>query len=479
MRLSVRTFFVIAATLIVVAGVTGRLRPVFVADTPSYVDYPIDSLDAALRNIRTPGYPVLLRISGALGGNTIVPWVQTLLHAVAAWALWRELRCWSVEFFPSLAAALALGLGCTFMDNVAVIATDAPAASIGALAAIAMMRWHRRGQRWSDAIFVALFSIVAISLRPAYLALAPWTLVCGMMLRFAPSRPSTSNPWSSNSWSSSAWSWIAMPGLVTAAVLAWMTLRLIVVGDFGVLPFGHQNLAGITVQLVSDDELRSLDRYDDRYDDSQNDRPSDRQNQSQNDGLATLIIAQRDRYLADGNRFFDGDPGATMTMENRWNDMIYQVVVPAAKEIHGDDAIANHDAIKQLNQQIVRRYPFRYVRWLLLAARRAAWAIAADIVMHPIFLTGLGLAITRETWLLWRGLAVESTTAILRPMAQSTERGTSMLFLVGGAYAIIQVGFIIMTSPPLGRFADAAAIFVPAWVAAKLVQRYWIASPNA
>jgi hypothetical protein len=28
-----------------------------------------------------------------------------------------------------------------------------------------------------------------------------------------------------------------------------------------------------------------------------------------------------------------------------------------------------------------------------------------------------------------------------------------------------------LTSPPLGRFADAAAIFVPAWIAVKMVQR--------
>lgn len=433
-------FAVIAATLLLVAGITGRLQPTVVPDTPSYVNYPFDSLDAALRSIRTPGYPLMLRLSGALGGNAFMPWLQVLLHAVAAWALWREMRRWSVAFSPSFAAAIAVGLGCTFMDNVAVIATDAPAASIGVLAAVAMIRWHRRGQRWSDALFVALLSVAAISLRPAYLALAPWTLLCGAMLRFAPSRSSTP---------AASWSWITMPGLITIAIVGWMTLRLVVVGDFGVLPFGHQNLAGITVQLVSDDELRLIDGPD--------------------GNLASEILDQRDRRIADGYRFYEGDPAATMTMEGRWNDMIYQIVVPAAKKLHGDDAITNHNAIKELNQQIVRRYPFRYARWLLLAARRSAWAIAADIVMHPIFLCGFGLALAWEAWLLWHGVPL--------PNGVSTERGTAMLFLVGGSYAVVQVAFIILTSPPLGRFADAAAIFVPAWIAAKLVQRYTFRPP--
>jgi hypothetical protein len=461
MRRDVGVLLVLAGMLALVAAATGRLQPNIVADTPSYVDYPWHSFDAALRSIRTPGYPAMLRLSGAWGGNQAMPWMHVLLHAVASWALWRELVRWSVGFWPSFAAAIAVGLGCTFMDHVATVATDAPAASLGVLAAVAMMRWHRKGQRWSGAVWVAGLSVLAIALRPAYLALAPWTFLCGAMLRFSPAQ--TGKP-------VAAWSWIAMPGLITAAVIAWMTLRLVVVSDFGVLPFGHQNLAGITVQLVSDDELRSIEG------------PSNE--------LASQIIVQRQRRIDDGFRFVDGDPGATMTLEGRWNDMIYQVVVPAAKALHGDDTIANHNAIQELNAEIVRRYPLRYVRWLLLATRRAAWAIAADIVMHPIFLSVIALAVAWESQRLWRGVhghasAVAEqtsttemgtteigTTEMGTTEMGTTEMGTAMLFLVGGSYAVVQVAFVILTSPPLGRFADAAAIFIPAWIACKLVQRY-------
>ncbi len=435
MRRSALTFAAIVCVMIAVAASTGRLVPNVVADTPSYVHYPSDSFDAALRSGRTPGYPAMLWFSGAIGGNAAIPCMQLVLHAIAAWALWRELCRWSVAFWPSFAAAMAIGLGCTFMDNVSTIATDAPAASIGVLAAVAMMRWHRKGQRWTDATFVAALSVLAISLRPAYLALVPWTLLCGAMLRFASASRKTSVK---------KWSWLATPTLITVVVVAWMTLRLVVVDDFGVLPFGHQNLAGVTVQLVSDDELMAVDE------------PSRK--------LASEIIAQRDRRIAEGFRFIEGDPTATMTMEGRWNDVIYQVVVPASRTIHGDDMIANHNAIKALNKEIIGRYPLRYARWLLLTARRAAWAIAADIVMHPIFLLAIAITLAWQAFLYWHGVLIGRST--------QTEHGTATLFLVGGSYAVVQVGFIILTSPPLGRFADAAAIFVPAWIAAKVVQRY-------
>ena len=43
--------------------------------------------------------------------------------------------------------------------------------------------------------------------------------------------------------------------LALAPMLGWMSVRYVTVGDFAIAPFGHQNLAGVLVQLVSDDEL--------------------------------------------------------------------------------------------------------------------------------------------------------------------------------------------------------------------------------
>ncbi len=423
--------FLLVASMLGLAVASGRLEPHYVDDSSSYVNYPFDSLDAALRSVRTPGYPLLVKSVSKVAGIGAMPWFQLVLHAIASWWLCVELRRWGTPTAPAIGAMLAVAFGCTFMDNVSIIATDGPAASLGLMSGIAMLRWVRVGQTITAAAWIALFTVLAITLRPAYLALAPWTLICGLMLQRCAFAPVSHRP---------AVYVIVAPALITIAVVAWMSLRAAVVGDFAVLPFGHQNLAGITVQIVSDDELLATS--------------------GESAKLAAEIIRERDRIIAEGFRFNEGDPSATMTIEGRWNDIIYQVVVPAVRKIHGDDTIVNHRAIAALNRDIISRYPMRYVRWLSLAARRAAWGIAADIVMHPLFLIAIAVSLCLEWVRTMRG----SFTA-----SRGDDRGLSALFVVAFTYVVIQTGFVILTSPPLGRFADATAIMVPAWIAARAV----------
>ncbi|TWU60750.1 hypothetical protein Poly51_10310 [Rubripirellula tenax] len=416
------------------AGLTGRLQPHSVDDTPSYVNYSFDSLDAVLRDTRTPGYPFMIRSIMSLVGVGAIPWVQIALHAVASWTLWIELRRWRVALAAASAAALAVALGCTFMDHVSTIATDAPGASIGVMSAVAMMRWARLGQTARAAIPIAVLALLAISFRPAYLALAPWMVLVGLVLRYAPiTRDSVKH----------RFGWMVAPAIVAVGLISWIGLRGWGVGDFGILPFGHQNLAGITIQLVSDDELIATE--------------------GRAGELAAEIIRWRDAKIDEGFRFTDGDPASTMTIEGRWNDLIYQTVTPAAMKLHGTDTITNHNAIAELNRDIIKRYPLRYVKWIAMAARRAAWASTADIVMHPIFLLAIGLAVCWQTFRLLTASPI---------IPAGFEPGLAMLFLVGLSYFVVQIGFVILTSPPLGRFADAAAIFIPAWIAARVVTAF-------
>jgi hypothetical protein len=46
------------------------------------------------------------------------------------------------------------------------------------------------------------------------------------------------------------------------------------------------------------------------------------------------------------------------------------------------------------------------------------------------------------------------------------------LSIVAWTYMITKLGFVILTSPPIGRFSDAAAIFIPAWLAVVFL-RWW------
>jgi len=337
---------------IALAALTGRLEPVRVNDSASYQEYSFASFDSMARSIRTPGYPAWLKLITGSFGIAAVPVCQVILHATASWWLWIELRRWEMSFGAALAAALAVGVGCTPTDHVSTISSDALGASVGVMTATATLRAIRLGGSVVNCLSPALLAATAISIRPAYLFLLVWLpgAVILLMIR--------------RGYQVIRFVRTAMVTLLLVAlpVAGWMAARYISVGEFGIAPFGHQNLAGILVQLVSEDELRQLGE------------------------LGGAIADRKESYLAGLGDPVDLDPTATMTIDARWDAMTYFVVIPAAVEVVGNDSITAHRAIARLNRLIILRWPDRYLVWIAKAIRRGAWAIAADIAMHPVFL---------------------------------------------------------------------------------------------
>ena len=124
-----------------------------------------------------------------------------------------------------------------------------------------------------------VLSVMTIFLRPAYLFLIPWLWTAGALLQRS----------NGLTWRRAIKTSLILPLLTMIPLLGWMTLRYFVVNDFGVLSFGHQNLGGILVQLVSDDELNNLDE------------------------MGRAVVAQKQSYVNSGGKFAEGPSGATMT----------------------------------------------------------------------------------------------------------------------------------------------------------------------
>ena len=415
---------------IAIAWLSGRLEPVLVPDTPGYQEYNFASLTEMCRSIRTPGYPAWLKIIASTLELALVPMMQVVVHATATWWLWFELRRWGMARSQAVIAALAVGIGCTAMDQINVIASDALAASFGVMTVVATMRWARLGGSVSGLWLPALLAVIAIAIRPAYLFLPLWLLVGGACLhRRAGMR-----------WSDAIRAATMAALLVVVPIFGWSAVRYATAGDFAIAPFGHQNMGGVLVQLVSEDELNDLGE------------------------LGQAVATRKRDYIGSLGQAADDDPRATMTIDARWDAMTYEVVIPAAGEVAGQDVIESHRAIRALNRSIVLNWPGRYVIWIAKAFRRGAWSIAADIVMHPIFLLMIALAMVL---VLERSLDGEpSLPAIPRSGALDA------LAIVAITYLILKLGFVSLTSPPIGRFGDAAAIFLPALAAAGFVRWY-------
>ncbi|OYP28979.1 hypothetical protein [Rhodopirellula sp. MGV] len=447
---------VLLAIALTGAALTGRLTVHQVNDSPSYLLYPFDSLEQSLLSIRPPVYPVFLRLVTATVGISWVPALQVILHAFASAFLTEELIRRGLSIRQSLLAGIVVLIGCTAADNLSTISTDAPAASLGVFTATWLLRLQRCGGV-AAGVACGLFAFTCILMRPAYLFLIPWLPVTGWLVarcdrnRTLPQVSTSRLGKGANRWSGA---FVAIG--VTFGVLLWMTLRLVVVNDFAVLPFGHQNLSAIAAQLVSTDEMRLIAK--------DSDPPT-----------AKLLVAVADRLDQSGLVLPQSKRSSlpTLTLENQWGEINYGIIWPEAKRVisssDGADAglsrdvaprIREHRLIGEFNRAILSDAPIAYAKWIALAVRRAVWGTFANLAMHPPFLAVVVGVLFAIVW-----VAATGRTLVARELPQ----GWYAFAVVSISYLVFKVGFIVLTSPPIGRFADAAAIFLPALIGSYLL----------
>ncbi|QEF99938.1 hypothetical protein Mal15_40050 [Stieleria maiorica] len=438
---------------VAVAAISGRLAMHMVNDTPSYVDYPLGSLTDALLSIRTPGYPVFLAVVSATVGLSWVPLLQVLLHATASWSFTEALHRRGMPLRSAGAAGGCILVGCTAADHISTISTDAPAASLGVITASLLMnacRTRSATQTVACAIACAVVAIITIFVRPAYLFLVPWIAVTGWLLfdrGAVVTADADADDGADATVAPSRLLGLKIACAVGIVVVGWMFIRKLVVSDFAIAPFGHQNLSAVLVQTVPAETLRNL--------------PGE---------SAELGRRVADELTRRGFQLPDPSGGSlpTLTIEQQWGQINYGIVWPLAREVDAKKDASNplapevrvHRQIGTLNRAILSQSPTGYLRWLLLAVRRSVWGTAANIAMHPIFLPTVLLGLL---WLLVKVVRQPAIGPIELPA------GWNAFAIVAITYAVFSIGFVILTSPPLGRFADAGAIFLPGLVASVVV----------
>ncbi|MEM9364608.1 MAG: hypothetical protein AAGD07_01345 [Planctomycetota bacterium] len=429
---------------------TGGLTPTVVPDSWSYVEYPWGDAAAMARSIRTPGYPLVLRLCGATsmndtGGLSLVCWIQALLHVLVCQLFALECRRWCVPAWVAQVLAVILILGNTAWHHLTTVASDSLAFSVGVLSVATVLRlWRLSGYR--SAVALGGLVTLAIAIRPAYLSLLMWTPAMVLLQpRGTAVRPTSTRRRQAG----------VVLGIPFVWLLCWCGFRGVVAGDFGLLPFGHQNLAGVTVQLVDNEELERLLP------------PADTIARKVAGIRAEMTEPHADAGGMTISDPFDSRPRPPATrrassatdLENRWDVMTYSVVIPAAAAVTDGDIIEQHRALSQLNRAIITTYPQRYLRWWLLGVRRGIWGSVANVVMHPVFLVAFlclaGLCFLRSLGITrWKGN---------RPRAFSASPLSNALAVLALSYALMGISFVALTSPPIGRFADAAFAFVPVW----------------
>ena len=412
---------------------TGRFHAETTNDTLSYTEYPFHSVDSALRNMRTPGYPLFLKlVKTATGSYDAVPVLHFLVYCgavlVVYWGLIAVVR-------SSVCAALIAGSLLTMNIlwlYIQAIATDTFAAAIGLCAIGFVLRagYSAQIRNWMLAGLV-LSTTIAWLIRPAYLFLVPAVPVLVMLLRI---RNATIEQLEFRGIVRSG---LKLAMLVCLPVLFWCLIRFCMVNDFGVVAFGGYNFVGIAGQFLEPGQIEML--------------PSDLR------PLARQAIYYRDQLPQDAIAMRDADPLNYLRIENNYDVTIWQIYSPAATDLYGDDASFANAQLKRIAAEIVWNSPRNYLIWLVKAFRHGVFKIVSDFVLNPF---GLLLTLT---------VAV----AAIGQLACGRQRGTDCpsnplqhaagtLFVAAFIYAAFSLILTILVCPPLGRMTDASAVlFMP------------------
>ena len=433
----------------------GKFSPVSVGDTPDYTGFPLGDPAAALSHPRTFGYPLLLAIAGLFAPSyQAAPLLDFVVHVVAVAVFWLGLRQIMRSPWTSMAVACSLLYSNILLRYGNNLAADSLASSL----AIATLGWllvtlFARRQRASYWCLLALGVFACYQVRPAYLFMIPLAPMLALALWWLvrPNLPPRRE-----------WCSLLMKLLLVVALpyLAFCSLRWAVVDHFSVVSFGGNNFAAITCMFVDEADVRRL--------------PEDLQ------PLAEAIVLRRHEVAAQ-------DPGYTaeatrryMQIEVPFDTNINAVCVAATREVYGEKWLDGDRALWRFAAAVIREKPTYYGVWLVKAFIRGIYMIVSEYIMNPIYLL-----------LLVALAAFHAASVILRKRAPGTAGQAdpdlfveiNALWILAAGFALAKVLLVVITSPALGRFMDAAGVFLACVLVRALANRvilcrHYLAAPS-
>ena len=421
----------------------GWFGPVSVGDTSDYVEFPFGSFTEALRHPRTFGYPLFLQTGGILTPSYgAIPLLGLIVHVLSVYVFWRGLnRVFQSEWTSMLTASSLLYSNILFRygNNLAAdrLASSLAIATLGWLF-LALFNDRRRYDYWC---LLALGIFMTYQVRPAYLFLIPLMPTLGISLYWLVTPASTHRR---------AW-WALTLGLILVVAvpyLAYCSVRWAAVGSFSLVSFGGNNAAAVTCMFLSEDDVKTL--------------PSDVQ------PLAGAVMERRKGVAEKDTGYTAGATRRYMEIETPFDVNLCDVCIPAAKEVHGDDWPKVNRSLWRLASTIVAEKSNYYAVWLAKAFIRGVYMIVSEYIMNPVcFLLLFALAATHACSVVLRKRA--------GPISSDVEPAffieINTLWVLALSFALASLLLVILTSPALGRFMDAAGVFLACVLARTLVNR--------
>lgn len=431
---SPRAWFLLQwAVLGVAIALSGRLSPVRVPDTASYEAFSFASWHDALSAPRTLGYPLYLRLTGWLDrAQRLAPAGHFLLQGLAVCVMWRALAAWGWSAWSGLIVASSLFYTNVFLRYVHTLAPDCLAASCAIAATGGLLLVVARPRRPRNWVLLTVMVLGTYQLRPAYLFVPLLMPALGGALHWlwadGPRRAVRSAALAA-----------ALGVACGAPLLAFALLRFWIVGQFGPVAFGGISVAGVVSSFVT---AADVDRM-----------PAAVQ------PLAGAI-ARRRQWQAARTPGFPAQPTSSyMAMEGQFDASAWEVCVPAARAQCGEDWPAINRGLLEYAAAVIRCRPGAYGNWLAKAFVRGWYMIVSELIMNPLDLTAMLLLCALQAVLVVR--LKRSPAPVPRRLPDRSFWEFNTLALISLSFAFAKVVFVMLTTPPLGRFMDAAGMFLP------------------
>lgn len=408
-----------------------RFQPVVEPDFDSYRNYDWSTWTAVLSNVRTFGYPLFVTCVCAVSDHPrAIPLAHWLTLVFAAFLLQAGLTAAGMRRGVALACAATLLLDRAMLRFGNHVIADSVAGSLAVAATGSFLATLApRFSRWGWCA-LTLLTFLSYQCRPAYLCLIPlWPLLGGGLAALLLDRDAT---------------WKALVRRISSYALAtgapfvlFCTLRWAIVGHWGLVSFGGYNLIGIVGQFLDPATAAAL--------------PADLQ-----------PLAQRMLQRASQIEHYER-PTNFHELEQRYNPTVWQIAVPAAIEIHGDDPVKVNTDLSRLGRELLLRHPGQYARSLVWNGVHAIqWTVILTVTDKGTQLLCL-LCLVVHAWSLWRG--PRGTGRPYPERCAIRYRESHLLFWTAASFAAAKISLVMLVEPTMERYMTGAMTLLPCAIA--------------
>lgn len=412
---------------------TGQFRANVVPDTRGYVEFPFDSLSAALEHPRTIGYPLFLRCVALIRPTPHgVPLAQFIVHVACVIGFWFGIRTIITSPWTSMAAGSSLLYSNVVLRYTSCIAPDSLASSLSIATIGALLLAVKNPESMWRWLLLAAGIFITYQLRPAYLFLVPLIPALGLALSWllGTRRTDQQPPYR-----------LPLFQLVAAALIPlflFCTAKWLMIGNFSLVSFGGNNFAGVVTRFLDRETVSEL--------------PDDLQ------PLADEVLRQRGLAAKRHADFSDGVTRSYFEIERGFDIETWAVCVPASQEVYGDDWRQQNRGLADLSKAIVRARPADYGIWLVKALVRGVYMITSEMVTNPVYFLLLGALLLLHAGYVVRRCRTTSVASIDSNDEYFLQ--INALWLIAISFALLKILAVIVTTPPLGRFMDAGGVFL-------------------